>query len=87
MKKPCTENGLRVFTCKRCGRQESLNVYRWRKTPQHLKNVCTECLKKAELRRQTARERVTDMDYYFQTGRISCTYIIESYRYRKKAVQ
>lgn len=65
MKKAFTQDGLRHFTCKKCGRQVSRNVYRWRKTPQHLKNVCTECLKKAELQRQTARERATDMDYYF----------------------
>ena len=65
MKKAFTQDGLRHFTCKKCGRQESLNVYRWRKTPQHLKNVCTECLKNAALQRQTARERATDMDYYF----------------------
>ena len=65
MKKAFTQDGLRHFTCKKCGRQVSLNVYRWRKTPQHLKNVCAKCLKKAELQRQTARERAADMGYYF----------------------
>lgn len=65
MKKAFTKDGLRHFTCKRCGRQKSLNVYRWRKKPQHLKNVCTECLGKAELQRQTTRERAADMGYCF----------------------
>ena len=31
MKKPVTENGVRSFTCKRCGERSSVNIYRWRK--------------------------------------------------------
>ncbi len=65
MKKPVTENGLRVFTCKRCGERSSVNIYRWRKKPQHLKNVCTKCLEKADLQRLSARERAISTGYYF----------------------
>lgn len=65
MKKPFTEDGLRVFTCKRCGALSSVNIYRWRKKPQHLKNVCTKCLEKADLQYRSARERAADVGYYF----------------------
>lgn len=65
MKKPVTENGVRSFTCKRCGERSSVNIYRWRKKPQHLKNICTKCLEKAKLQRQSARECAEDMGYYF----------------------
>lgn len=65
MKKPFTENGLRVYTCKRCGTRTDENIYRWRKKPQHLKNICIKCLEKVNLQRQSARERAADVGYYF----------------------
>ena len=65
MKKPVTESGIRSFTCKRCGERATENIYRWRKKPQHLKNVCTKCLEKADLQHRSARERAKDIGYYF----------------------
>lgn len=51
MKKPVTESGIRSFTCKRCGERATENIYRWRKKPQHLKNICIKCLETADLQR------------------------------------
>lgn len=58
-----TREGLRYFTCKKCGREVIENIYQWRKKPQKQKNICKTCLDRAELRRQTAKEMAQDAGY------------------------
>lgn len=58
-----TENGIRYFKCKRCGVDATENVYKWRKKPAHLKNVCFGCIDKRNLAAETARERAQDAGY------------------------
>lgn len=58
-----TVNGMRLFKCKSCGQNVSENIYKWRKKPQNVKNVCMKCIEQKRLRAQTARERAEDMGY------------------------
>ena len=60
-----TVDGVRIFKCKRCGNETHENVYRWRKKPQSMKNVCEKCITKRKLAIQTARERMEDIAYSF----------------------
>ena len=41
---PKTENGIRTYICKRCGRETTENVYKWRKKAQKDKRICPHCL-------------------------------------------
>lgn len=52
-----TVNGMREFKCRLCGAEVSMNLYKWRKKPQKEKNVCDNCIKNREIKRQTAIER------------------------------
>ena len=42
MEKNFTKDGLRWFTCRRCGLRNCENIYRWKKKPQPMKNICTQ---------------------------------------------
>lgn len=57
MEKNFTKDGLRWFTCRRCGLRNCENIYRWKKNPQPMKNICTLCIEKEELTHKEARER------------------------------
>ena len=46
MEKSFTKDGARWFTCRRCGLRNCENIYRWKKKPQPMKNICTLCIKK-----------------------------------------
>lgn len=52
-----TKDGVRYFTCKRCGLRNAEPVKFWRKKPQKDKNICLLCLDKRATAKQTARER------------------------------
>lgn len=52
-----TKDGVRYFTCKRCGLRNAEPVKSWRKKPQKDKNICLLCLDKRTTAAQTARER------------------------------
>ena len=57
MEKSFTKDGVRWFTCRRCGLRNCENIYRWKNKPQSMKNICTLCIEKEELVHQEARER------------------------------
>lgn len=42
--KPETKDGVRYFTCKRCGLRNAEPLDHWRKKPQKYKNICHLCL-------------------------------------------
>lgn len=56
MEKSFTKDGARWFTCRRCGLRNCENIYRWKKKPQPMKNICTLCIEKEELAHKEARE-------------------------------
>lgn len=58
MEKSFTKDGARWFTCRRCGLRNCENIYRWKKKPQPMKNICTLCIEKEELAHKEAQERV-----------------------------
>lgn len=51
-----TENGVRYFTCKRCGKQIEMPVEEWKKRKQSVKNICKECTEKERLARIERKE-------------------------------
>ncbi len=55
--KPETKDGVRYFTCKRCGQRNAEPVRSWRKKPQQYKNICQLCLDRQATAAQDARER------------------------------
>ena len=58
-----TVNGMREFKCRLCGAEVSMDLRKWQKKPQKEKNVCDNCIKNREIRRQTAIERAQDAGY------------------------
>lgn len=52
-----TVDGIRIYTCKLCGKEERLNLYNWRKKPEKSKNICTKCLNTRKTQQQLAQER------------------------------
>ena len=57
MEKNFTKDGIRWFTCKRCGLRKHEPLTLWKKKKQPMKNICALCIEKEELAHQTARER------------------------------
>lgn len=63
-----TIDGIRIYTCKLCGKEECLNLYNWRKKPEKSKNICTKCLNTRKTQQQVAQERArfaSGYDSYF----------------------
>lgn len=52
-----TTGNQRSFVCRKCGKAAVEGLYRWRRKPQKLKNVCFECIRRAETARLDAQER------------------------------
>lgn len=60
-----TIGGSRFYKCKSCGKDIQEGIYFWHKKPQAKKNICFDCLKKKEIRRQTLREMNEDRGHSF----------------------
>lgn len=58
-----TINGIRIYICKRCGKETSENIYKWKQKPQSQKNICGECITRMKVAHQDAKERAYDMGY------------------------
>ncbi|MCM1439505.1 MAG: hypothetical protein NC131_09955 [Roseburia sp.] len=56
-KKAYNQNGHRIFTCKRCGKEVSERIQDWRKKPTAMKRVCSSCLYRDHIYQQTIREK------------------------------
>lgn len=52
-----TRNGVRYFTCRRCGKRRAEGLEQWRKKKQRDKNVCLGCLEERRNARLDAQER------------------------------
>lgn len=60
-----TVNGIRIFNCKRCGKEERINIYKWRKRPQKDKNICSACIERRIHAARAARERAEYGPYFW----------------------
>lgn len=66
--KSVTRDGVRYFTCKRCGNRNAEGLKQWRKKQQKSKNICLLCLEKEKSARLDARERGGYGPYFGQWG-------------------
>lgn len=56
-KKMKYDGNYRTFICKRCGTEEKVPARVWVRKPQNMKNVCSTCIKKELVKKQTAKEK------------------------------
>lgn len=58
-----TENDLRIFTCRQCGRIVQEPIREWRKKKQGCKRYCNACLEANRVHNQTLREMRENMPF------------------------
>ncbi len=70
--KATSSDGVRRYTCKRCGKEQHEPLRDWKKKPQEYKNVCQSCLNKKAIAIKEREERAKHGAFYGKYAQYTC---------------